>query len=91
MKKKYNKPTVDIMEIEGNDVICGTCSDKGYLTAIDQQSLQFFFEYDGKKGISDAEKYDTFAKTEDCNLKVNFGKYCKFASVDNKKQGIAWS
>ena len=91
MKKEYNKPTVEIMKIEGNDVICGSCADKGHQTAVNKPLLEQIFNVDRDPNISNDEKYNTFSQDETCKYHVDVTDYCKFQSVESGKPGIAWS
>ena len=92
MKRQYNKPTVDIMEIEGNDVICGSCSSEGRRTFEDLSSN----EKKGVKRLLDANKdgnlsFDEFnqgfGSGENCRITIDI--YCKFTS--NGPNLLAWS
>ena len=86
MKKEYNKPTVEIMAIEGNDVICGDCAVKvGQNNSLKKKYDSIYGDGDG---ILTREEFDTlFAKEDDCLNKDNT--YCKFQSIGDKV--VAWS
>ena len=92
MKKKYNKPTVDIMEINGNDIICASCSAEGKIPVATNQNYRNIFEEildDNEDGLTRDEFNRGFGKVEDCSIHIDL--YCKFTSQGSGITQIAWS
>ena len=91
MKKEYNKPTVEIMEIEGNNVICGTCAEAGRTTVVNNNRIKNilidYLDYDGDGELSREEFNKGFGEGDGCNPVIDL--YCKFTS--NSDKAIAWS
>ena len=93
MKKKYTKPAVEIMEINGNDIICGSCSSEGKtpvksLSPSKYGALEFLLDTNGD-GLTRDEFNQGFGETENCNPSIKA--YCKFNSVGPNITQIAWS
>lgn len=87
----YKKPQITILQIEGNDRLCGDCADKGYTTISNaagwiKDALGFSIgNFDGT--VTRAEVENAFSSGEPgCNEIVDM--YCKFTSSGEM---VAWS
>lgn len=94
MLKKYEKPKILMMNLVGNEQLCGSCADADWIISKDPalKDMMIFFgavDKDGDGDLSREEYYEAklFGGEDDgCEKPVTA--YCKFTS--NGKL-IAWS
>lgn len=93
--KKYEKPMLIALSLDGNERLCGDCKDSGADTLIALNKSQFKW-LDNVPLVGDRdgvlEESDTtyaFGSGGECSVEV--AGYCKFTSVDQNFTSIAWS
>lgn len=93
MLKKYEKPKILMMNLVGNEQLCGSCADQR-ATCISKDPtvnsmLSFILEGSEGDGVLTRDEYDSyhpFGSGEECGYTVDA--YCKFTSSGRL---VAWS
>ena len=92
--KRYEKPMLTALSLSGNDQLCGYCSEKNapYLLYNDPDlAARLMTFYGFGSGEPDAGDFsNVFGANEGCTEGLILD-YCKFSSVDEGKNLIAWS
>lgn len=85
--KKYEKPRLTALSLGTNDMLCGSCANRGASILVKDNIDVFeplaslFGNYDDKLERSDFN--NIFAATEQCSETLDFLEaYCKFTSAD---------
>lgn len=93
--KKYEKPRLIALSLEGNERLCGDCAEKGATTLIALNKSEFLWldniplvgDRDGV--LEESDTVNAFGSGEDCTFQVEG--YCKFSGADQSFVSIAWS
>ena len=83
--KKYEKPTVEIFLLSGNETICGGCVNK----LCDDETLNGEIAWlinDADGVLTKEEASSLFGPEDSCAVEING--YCKFTGTANS---ISWS
>lgn len=85
--KHYEKPTVEMYSLCGNETICGGCDEK--LKENENLNILFGLDYGNLDGVLTEEEADMlFGMGDDCKGKIQVEGYCKFTGA---AQNISWS
>lgn len=91
--KTYEKPRLMALSLSGNERLCGDCAQRGasLLLYQDKEIAAFLMElYGFGSGDPDASDFvGVFGLTEQCSKKI-VG-FCKYSSLDETGQTVAWS
>lgn len=96
MLKKYEKPKILMMNLVGNEQLCGSCADQGAKCISNDSNLKSMMIFlgavdrDNDGDLSRKEYYDSKLfgnQREGCENIIE--DYCKFTSTGNKL--VAWS
>lgn len=96
MLKKYEKPKILMMNLVGNEQLCGSCADQGAKCISNDsnlKSMMIFLGAEDKNGDGDLSREEYYeAKLfggEDVGCENIIEAYCKFTSTGNEL--VAWS
>lgn len=87
--KHYEKPTVEMYSLCGNETICGGCESKLMNNSNLKQLITMDFpetDSNGDKNLSKDEVLAMFGTGESCKIEIEG--YCKFTGTVS---GLSWS
>lgn len=93
MLKKYEKPKILMMNLVGNEQLCGSCADKRATCISKDPGMYNIFKFiigdtngDGELSRDEYDNFNPFGSGEECGQTVDA--YCKFTSSGTL---VAWS